>query len=173
MNKYTKLFLKNRLLLIFVVGTLFFLLFFFVLLFNKNAIYPPAFALWIYVPGVVWFAIDVLLTIRFRKLIRYQEEFLNISFNDQNAAPLFPRFLTYLSDDWVIFSGKTAFHREFIEKVTIRPKHASTGGNNYILKIKTRTGRSYKRVFGSHADARDIQHWFKNSQNRTSSEKDS
>lgn len=82
MNKYTKLFLKNRLLLIFVVGTLFFLLFFFVLLFNKNAIYPPAFALWIYVPGVVWFAIDVLLTIRFRKLIRYQEEFLNISFND-------------------------------------------------------------------------------------------
>ena len=119
------------------------------------------------------FAIDVLLTIRFRKLIRYQEEFLNISFNDQNAAPLLPRSLTYLSDDWVIFSGKTAFHREFIEKVTIRPKHASTGGNNYILKIKTRTGRSYKRVFGSHADARDIQHWFKNSQNRTSSEKDS
>ncbi len=160
MNKYIILFLKNRLLIISVTGTLFFLLYFFVLLFNNN-VYTPIFAFWAFVPMLIWFCIDILLTIRFQRLIRYQEEYLNVVFNDINAVPLFPKSMTYLSDDWLIFSGKLAFHSQYIESISIIASWTSMG-KDYKLKIQTCTGKTYMKSVDSYRNAIKIKHWFEN-----------
>ena len=161
MKKYTVLFLKNRLLITSLFGSFFFLLFFFVSLFIPDAAYPPIFALLAYVPFVIWYGIDIIMTIRFRKLIRFQENLLNVVFNDDNAIPLFPKSLTYISNSWLIFSGKEAFHKLFIERISIKTIHTNMG-NDYNLKIMTRKGKTYTKVIDSYTSAKKIQNWLKN-----------
>lgn len=161
MNKYTGLFLKNRVLITSLSGTFFFLLFFFVLLFHKDAVYPPAFAFLVYVPFLIWYGIDVLLTIRFQKLIRYQEKRLNVVFDDANAVPLFPKSLTYLSNSWLIFSGKEAFHKLYIERISIKTIHTSMG-NYYKVSIITLKGNTYTKAVDSYTSAKMIKKWLKN-----------
>ena len=158
MKKYIFLFLKNRLRIIFLTGTLLFLLFFFVLLLNSNTAYTPVFALWAFAPALAWYGIDLLLTIHFRRLIRYQEKLLNVVFHDANAVPLFPGSMTYLSDDWLIFSGTAAFHRQYIKSITIRTFHTNRG-NDCKIKVQTRTGRTYMRAIASYTDGRKIKQW--------------
>ena len=161
MKKYTYLFLKIRLLVISVTATLFFLLDFFVLLFDKNAAYPPISAFWVYVPALIWYGLDILLTVRFERLIRYQEKCFNIVFSDENATPLFPSSSTFLSDHWLIFSGKSAFYRQYIKKIKIKTKRAN-GGNDYYLEIQTCDGKTYTKNPGSYTDAKKIRQWFVN-----------
>lgn len=160
MNKYSELFLKNRLLITSFIGTFFFLLFFFVLLIYKDAVYPPAFALFAYVPFLIWYGIDILLTIRFRKLIHYQEERLNVVFNDSNAVPLYPKSKTFLSDDWLIFSGKEAFHKLYLERISIKTVPVNMG-NDCKLKITTRDGIIFTKAIDSYTNAKKIQNWLK------------
>ena len=161
MEKYTRLFLKYRLLITSLSGTFFFLLFFFVLLFHKDAVYPPTFALLVYVPFLIWYGIDVLLTIRFQKLIRYQEKHLNVVFDDTNAVPLFPKSLTYLSDSWLIFSGKEAFHKQYIERILVETIHNSMG-HDYKVNIMTLEGKAYTKAVDSYTSAEMIKKWLKN-----------
>ena len=159
MKKYTYIFLKNRLLIVFSAAALLFLLFFFVLLINKNAVYALPFALWVYVPAAVWYSIDILLSIRFQRMIRYQEQYFNVVFSDADSVPLFPGSITYLSDDWLIFSGKTAFYRKYVGKITVERVHTNMG-NDYYLKIQTCDGRTYTKAIDSYTNARKIQDWF-------------
>ncbi len=161
MKKYTTVFLKNRLLITSLAGSFFFLLFFFLLLLHKGTVYPPVFAFLAYVPFVIWFGIDALLTVRFREMIRRQEERLNIGFDDTGSEPLFPGSTTYLSDSWLIFSGKEAFHRLYIVKVSI--KTVRTGmGNDYYLKITTLEEKTFAKAIDSCTNAKKVKFWFEN-----------
>lgn len=158
-KKYIIVFLKNRLRIIFITSTFFFLLFLFVLLFNKNTAYTPIFALWVYVSALIWYGVDILLSIRFQHMIKYQEKYLNVVFSDADSISLFPTSMTYLSDDWLIFCGKAAFHRQYITKVVIK-RTRSNMGNDYRLTIQTCDGKNYTRAIDSYANARKIQNWF-------------
>ncbi|MCI7811433.1 MAG: hypothetical protein MR552_05790 [Clostridiales bacterium] len=120
MKQYIVRFLKARFLVIFGGATLFYELFFYVLLWCKTAAFAPPSALRVYVPALAWYLLDILLTFRFRQIIRYQERLFHVKFSDTNAAALYPESNTFLSDDWLIFSGeirilqavhKTHFHR--------------------------------------------------------------
>lgn len=162
MKKYTYVFLKNRFLIVFAAATLFFLLFFFVLLINKSAVYAPSFGLWVYVPAVVWYGIDILLSIRFQRMIRYQETYLNVVFSDADSAPLFPKSMTYLSKEWLIFSGKAAFHRQYIKKIAIKARRTNMGNDHY-LKIQVCDGKTYTKAVDSYSNAQKIRDWFLNS----------
>lgn len=161
MNKYIIRFLKNRFIIAFVSASLFFALFFFTLLWCKSPAFSPYFAFWVYVPALIWLLADVLLTIRFKRIIRYQEQLLGVEFNDTNANPLYPGSNTFLSDDWLIFAGKSAFHRQYIKRITINPKNTNIG-LDYWLKIYTNDGKEYKRHIDSQTNTKKIQIWYKN-----------
>ena len=118
MKRYIVRFLKARFLVIFGGATLFYELFFYVLLWCKTAAFAPPSALRVYVPALAWYLLDILLTFRFRQIIRYQERLFHVKFSDTNAAALYPESNTFL-DDWLIFSGKSAFCRKFIRRISI------------------------------------------------------
>ena len=138
MKRYIVRFLKTRFLVIFVVATLYYELSFFILLWCKTAVYAPPFALWTYVPALVWYLLDILLTFRFRRIIRYQERLFHVKFSDTNVAALYPGSNTFLSDDWLIFSGKSAFCRQYIRRVSIVTVRTGRG-NDYRLKLYLQT----------------------------------
>lgn len=92
---------------------------FFALLWCKTAVDALPSALWVYVPALVWYLLDILLTFRFRRIIRYQERLFHVKFSNTNAAALYTESNTLLSDDWLIFSGRSAFCRQYIQRISI------------------------------------------------------
>ena len=160
MKLYIVRFLKARFLVIFGVATLYYELSFFILLWCKTAVYAPPFALWTYVPALVWYLLDILLTFRFRQIIRYQERLFHVKFSDTNVAALYPGSNTFLSDDWLIFSGKSAFCRQYIRRVSIVTVRTGRG-NDYRLKLYANDGKTYLlRMIDSYASAKTIQRWY-------------
>ena len=160
MKRYIVRFLKTRFLVIFGVATLFYELFFYVLLWYKTAAFAPPSALRVYVPALAWYLLDILLTFRFRQIIRYQERLFYVKFSDTNVAELYPGSNTFLSDDWLIFSGKSAFCRQYIRRVSIVTVRTGRG-NDYRLKLYANDGKTYLlRMIDSHASAKTIQLWY-------------
>lgn len=159
MKRYIVRFLKTRFLVIFGVATLYYELSFFILLWYKTAVYAPPFALWTYVPALAWYLLDILLTFRFRQIIRYPERLFHVKFSDTNAAALYPESNTFLSDDWLIFSGKSAFCRKFIRRISIVAVRTNRG-NDYRLKLFTTNGKTYLHAIDSQTNANKIQHWY-------------
>ena len=165
MKKYITLFLKTRFVLIFGCATALFVLFFSVLLFDRNAVYPPIFALWVYFVAIVFYAINLLVVLRFQRVIAYQERLFDIRFCDTNATPLYKGSIkapgVFLSDDWLIFAGKSAFCRQYIKHIDIKSEEANMG-NDYRLRIYTVDYKEYSIHIDSPANARRIQIWYKN-----------
>ena len=159
MKKYIKLFLKRRLLIVFISSTVLFILFFFVLSFCKSAVYPPSFALWVYVLAMVWYGFYIILVLRFKALIKRQEKQFGIVFNDTNAMALYPRSETFLSDDWLIFAGKTAFYRQYISCMQVILKRTKRG-NDYYLKIQAADGKIFSIHIDSNSSAQKIKKWY-------------
>ena len=162
MKKYSLLFLKRRLRIVFVSSTFLFLIFFFALILCKNAVYSPLFALWSYALALVWYAADILLTIRFQTMIRYQERRFGIPFRDTNAAALFPHSNTFLSDDWLIFAGRSAFYRQYINDMQIITKRTGMG-NDFYLRLQTDDNRTYTVTVDSDVNSKKIRQWFQRS----------
>lgn len=159
MKRYIVRFLKTRFLVIFGGATLFYELFFYVLLWCKTAAFAPPFALWTYVPALAWYLLDILLTFRFRQIIRYQERLFHVKFSDTNAAALYPESNTFLSDDWLIFSGKSAFCRQYIRRISIVAVRTNRD-NDYRLKLFTTDGKTYLHAIDSQTNANKIQRWY-------------
>lgn len=159
MKRYIVRFLKARFLVIFGVATLYYELSFFMLLWCKTAVYAPPFALRVYVPALVWYLLDILLTFRFRQITRYQERLFHVKFSDTNAAALYPESNTFLSDDWLIFSGKSAFCRQYIRCISIVAVRTNRG-NDYRLKLFTTDGKTYLHAIDSQTNANKIQRWY-------------
>lgn len=159
MKRYIVRLLEARFLVIFGGATLFYELFFYVLLWCKTAAFAPPSALWVYVPALLWYLLDILLTFRFRQIIRYQERLFHVKFSDTNAAALYPESNTFLSDDWLIFSGKSAFCRQYIRRISIVAVQTNRG-NDYRLKLFTTDGKTYLHAIDSQTNASKIQRWY-------------
>lgn len=159
MDSYIKRFLKNRFCLTFGIATLFELLFLIPDLLYDQALEGPAFYIGCYLLALGWFLLDIGYTLYFRRLIRYQERLLHTTFNDANARPLYPHSHIIFSDEWLIFTGKAAFCRAYIRRITISTRPS---GRTYvhILKIYTNDGNRYTHRFSSHSDAQKIRQWF-------------
>lgn len=114
---------------------------------------PLPSALWVYVHALVWYLLDILLTFRFRRIIRYQERLFHVKFSNTNAAALYTGSNTFLSDDWLIFSGRSAFCRQYIQRISIVTARRSMG-NDYRLKLYTTDGKTYLRTIDSHTNAK-------------------
>lgn len=160
MTPYIKRFLKNRFCLVFGSATLFGLLLLIPDLLYDQAVEDPMIYIGCYLLALGWFLLDIGYTLYFRRLIRYQEQLLHTTFNDANARPLYPHSHIIFSDDWLIFSGKSAFCRAYIRRITVSTRPS---GRTYvhILKIYATDGKRYTHRFSSRSDAQKIRQWFK------------
>ncbi len=160
MDSYIKRFLKNCFCISFGCVTLFALVLLISDLIYDKAIGDPSIYIGCYVVALCWFLLCIGYTLHFRRLIRYQEQLLHTSFNDTSARPLYPHSGIVLSDNWLIFSGKSAFSRTYIQRITISTRPS---GRSYVhvLKIYATDGKLYQHKFYSRSDAQKIQQWFK------------
>lgn len=159
MTPYIKRFLKNRFCLAFGSATLFGLLLLIPDLLYDQALEDPTIYIGCYLLALCWFLLDIGYTLYFRRLIQYQEQLLHTTFNDANARPLYPHSHIIFSDDWLIFTGKAAFCRAYIRRITISTRPS---GRTYvhILKIYATDGKRYTHRFSSRSDAQKIRQWF-------------
>ena len=160
MTLYIKRFLKNRFCLSFGSATLLDLLFLIPDLIYDKAIEDPMIYIGCYLLALGWFLLDIGYTLYFRRLIRYQEQLLHTTFSDANGRPLYPHSHIILSDNWLIFSCKSAFCRAYIRRITVLTRPS---GHTYvhILKIYATDGKLYTHSFPSRSHAQKIRQWFK------------
>ena len=158
MEKYMKHFLKNRFLMVFGYSSLFYPMFFLLFVTDESVWKSLLFGLIVYIPGLIWYAVDVVLVIRFKRLIQDQEQRFGVAFEDKNAAAVAPKSDTFLSDDWLIFAGKYAFFRGYIKQISIISKRTAWG-RAYVVKIYSADGKVYPRGVDSVFSAQKIQQW--------------
>lgn len=76
-------------------------------------------------------------TRHFAAMIRWQEDLLNVVFQSEPLTPLYPKTLFYQSDDWFIRAGCWAFHRDYIEKMSIRILNKKSRARSYAVDVYT------------------------------------
>ena len=96
-------------------------------------------------------AIASLYTIRFKKLIKTQEQIYNIEFQDTNAVSIGKTL--YLSDKWLIWAGSGAFYKEHIK--TISSVRVRT---SYKAVIQTVDDKKYS-FWCTASDIKKIRKW--------------
>ena len=97
-------------------------------------------------------------TIRFRKMIREQENLYNIEFNDNNVEHL--ETTLYLSDDWLICAGSSAFNKKHISSIKTRVECGRSGISNRII-IKTIDNKKYSIWCLNDKNIKKIKKWQK------------
>ena len=90
------------------------------------------------------------------RLCRRQTKQLSIPFDDQGAIPMHPTSMTFLSEDWLIASGRLYLHRNFIRSITVEVRKTARGAT-YTCLFHCNSGL-YK-ITGNASDAEAIQAW--------------
>lgn len=78
---------------------------------------------------------------RFRRMIQEQEALYGAAFNDVDVMHL--ETTLYISQDWLIWAGISAFHKKHIKKITHRLRHGNAGVSSNEVKIITVDNRKY------------------------------
>ena len=92
------------------------------------------------------------------RLVNEQKGVLGVEFDDTGAAPLYPKSGVFLSDNWLIASGRLYLHRAFIQSVSVRARPFK-GRKDYYCLFKCRGG-DHKLFVDSSASAQKIKAWF-------------
>ena len=95
-------------------------------------------------------------TLRFKKLIRKQEQLYGIQFQDINAEHI--EKTLYVSRNWLIRAGTFAFYKKHIKSITYA-LHNGQGGPSYKVTIKTVENKSYTFWSKNLANIKKIRIW--------------
>lgn len=153
---YIQIYLKHHGLLAFLCALITFLPLFIVSLIYDVLSYD----IWIsFVPfgvALIWVASRAMYTIRFRTMIRQQEDIYGVTFRDDGVRRLAPTL--FLAKDWLIRAGNSAFYKAHVQSVKQKVHH-DRGGLTYRLTVTTKDSRKY--VFWCHHEdsARRIKRW--------------
>ena len=103
-------------------------------------------------------AVASLYTIRFKKLIKQQEEIYLIQFQDDNVEHL--ETTLYLSDNWLIWAGSCAFYKEHIKSISAVRRFGRAGSSNQVT-IKTVDDKKYTVWCLSASNVKKLKEWRK------------
>lgn len=109
-----------------------------------------------FVLATISVAIASLYTLRFKKLIKTQEQIYNIKFQDTNAVSIGKTL--YLSDKWLIWAGSGAFYKEHIKSISSVRVHGGRYGSSYKAVIQTVDGKKYS-FWCAASDIKKIRKW--------------
>lgn len=101
-------------------------------------------------------AVASLYTIRFKKMIKEQEHIYNIEFQDAKAEYL--ETTLYLSDEWLIWAGSSAFYKKHIKSIGSVRQYGRAGSSNKVT-IKTVDNRKYTIWCLSASNIKKISEW--------------
>ena len=102
--------------------------------------------------------IDSLFTIRFRKIIRLQEQLYKVQFSDLNVVHL--ETTLYLSSDWLIWAGISAIYKKHIKSISSKLIIGKGGSSNKVI-IKTVDNKKYIIWCKSSSNVIKIKKWRK------------
>lgn len=109
----------------------------------------------------MFFLFSLIYIIRFKKIIKKQEQMYNITFNDQNAVQLSKKNLNYLSDEWYIQAGSLAIYYKYIKSITLKSHH-NRNNTTYEIIFKTKDGHKYKVGIEKTTHYNKIRQWYNN-----------
>lgn len=90
--------------------------------------------------GIVGYLLSMLVVIKFNKLISYQEKMFNIKFDDRGAKRV-RTSITFIAEDWIIYSGTCAFYREYIKSFRMKKEINRRGAGPYTIIVNTIDGK--------------------------------
>lgn len=164
MKKYNLIYAKKTAMLCFLIALPVSILFFVVSLFYDAVENDIMYSLYIMIIAlVVWIAFLLCIPFAYMILGR-QKKLLGVDFNDIDAVNLYKNnnSLIYLSRDWLIFSGTAYFHRDYIEKLTIRSKKRKNHTDYYHLCIIVGTDKmKYYKWLDSQSSGKKIRDWYR------------
>lgn len=135
----------------------------FIPLFIESLIYDviPEDTLIAFIPfviGAIYIGIASLYTIRFKKMIRQQEQLYKVQFNDDDVVHL--ETTLYLSKDWLIWAGSSAIYRKHIKSISSKLIIGKGGSSNKVI-IKTVDNKKYRIWCLSSSNIMKIRKWKK------------
>lgn len=170
MKKYNLIYAKNTFFMCFLISLLVAVPFLVVSFFFDAVENDILYSLYCLLAGVaVWLLL--LLRIPFAYMIlRRQEKMLGIKFDDRSVKPLYPsavamsaNSLIYMSDEWLIFAGTSAFCRNYIEKFTVKSKKRKNHIHYYHLCIIFgKDQKKYYKLLDSASTAKRVREWYGN-----------
>ena len=165
MKKYNLIYAKNIFLMCFFISFFIAVTFFIVSFFFDVVENDILYSLYSLLVGVAAWLV-MLLRIPFAYMIlRRQEKMLGIKFDDKDVKPLYPmstNSLIYVSGEWLIFAGMSAFCRDYIEKLTVRSKRPKNQIHYYHLCIIVgKDKKKYYKLLDSASTAKKIREWYR------------
>lgn len=158
MKKYNILYAKATAVWIIGFSALVGALLFIVSLFADVLEYDMVVPFVVLLTGTIIWIINLSRIIFAAKLLKTQKNDLKVQFDDRGATALSPRSAVYLSDSWLIVSGRLYLHIDFIESASIKYSKNSMGNDCYCqFKCKD---RSRKVHMDSVSNARRIKKWY-------------
>lgn len=108
--------------------------------------------------AIICVLIASLFTIRFRKIIRLQEQLYKVQFSDRNVVHL--ETTLYLSSDWLIWAGINAIYKKHIKSISSILIIGKGGASNKVI-IKTVDNKKYIIWCKSSSNVIKIKKWRK------------
>ena len=158
MKKYIEIYHKRNITLALVCATIAFLPLFVVSLFYDVVSEDTVISFIPYVFAALSVVVASLYTIRFKKLIEEQERIYNVQFQDKNAQHL--ENTLYLSEDWIIWAGSSAFYKKHIKSISSVRRHGKGGSSNQVI-IRTVDNKKYTIWCRSTSNVKKIKEWKK------------
>ena len=157
-EKYIKIYTKRNIWLAFVCATIVAVPLFIISLFYDVLAYDILAAL---VPYPISAAVVLFCSLpisRFRRMIQKQEVLYGAEFNDVDVKRL--ETTLYISQDWLIWAGISAFHKKHIKHITYKQRHGRVGSSNEV-KVITVDNKKYTIWCLSAGNIQKIKDWCK------------
>ncbi len=103
-------------------------------------------------------AVASLYTIRFKRMIKEQEDIYNVEFQDTKAEHL--ETTLYLSDEWLIWAGSSAFYKNHVKSISSVRRFGRVGSSNEVT-IKTIDNKKYTIWCSKASNIKNIKEWKK------------
>ena len=156
MERYIKIFHRRNIVVALICALLVFVPLFVVSLFYDVI---PEDTIASFVPfllATICVALASLHTIHFRSLIKLQEQRYHIEFQDTNVQHL--ETTLYLSDDWLIWAGVSAFYKPHIKSIKSVRRFGRVGSSNEIT-IRTVDNKKYTIWCTNNANFNKLRKW--------------
>ena len=156
MEQYIKIFNKRNVMLALLCATPAFILLFVVSLLYDYVPEDTMVSFFPFVFAAFSVAVASLSTIRFKKLIKKQEQIYGIQFQDTNAEHI--EKTLYISRDWLIRAGTFAFYKKHVKSITYILQNGK-GGPLYKVTIKTIENKTYTFWSKNLSNIKKIRKW--------------
>ncbi|MBE6530601.1 MAG: hypothetical protein E7679_00720 [Ruminococcaceae bacterium] len=158
-NKYIHIYNRRNCLLAFFCASIGFIPSFIVSLIYDVIPKDTLIAFAPFVIAAICVAIASLYTIRFKKMIKMQEQLYGVQFNDDNVIRL--EATLYLSQDWLIRAGISSIYKSHIKSINSKLVHGKGGSSNKVT-IKTVDNKKYIIWCLSSSNVNKIRKWKNN-----------